>query len=352
MLNLFTSSQLSLFCTARSGETRLGQSITLPAPAADLSQQLSQAAAAGCQYVLLGVPEDIGPRANLGLAGADKGWQAFLTKFLNLQSNEFIPAKQILLLGSIECKDLQQRADVTGNGQSASPELLRQLVSELDERVAAVVQAIFAAGLYPLIIGGGHNNSYPLLKALSLSSGQKANSANLDPHSDFRPLEGRHSGNGFSYAHNAGYLEHYFVLGLHELKNSAATLTQLREAGAEYCSYQRIFVRQELHYQQALDLCIEHVVRGQGDIGIELDTDSISLMPVSAFTNCGLTVNNAEQFVFQLAKLPRSRYLHLAEAAPVQHPAGLSAGLNEAGQVLASLVIAFIQGKQHQATAI
>ena len=351
MLNLFTCSQLSLFCSVRSGETRLGQSITLPVPDADWPQQLNQAAVAGCRYVLLGIPEDIGPRANLGLAGADKGWHAFLTKFLNLQSNDFIPAKQILLLGNIECADLQQQADVN-NTEGASVEQLRQLVSMLDERVATVVQAIFDAGLYPLVIGGGHNNSYPLLKALSLSSGQKANSANLDPHSDFRPLEGRHSGNGFSYAHNAGYLEHYFVLGLHELKNSAATLTQLRDAGAEYCSYQRIFVRQELHYQQALDLCIEHVVRGQGDIGIELDTDSISLMPVSAFTNCGLTVHNAEQFVFKLAKLPRSRYLHLAEAAPVQHPAGLSAGLNEAGQVLAALVVAFIQGKQHQATAI
>ena len=54
----------------------------------------------------------------------------------------------------------------------------------------------------------------------------------------------------------------------------------------------------------------------------------------------------------QLAKLPRSRYLHLAEAAPGQHPAGLSAGLNEAGQILAALVIAFIQGKQHQAIAL
>ena len=350
MLNLFSQTQLARYCTERHGETRLGQSITLPDTNADLPEILQQAAAAGCRYVLLGIPEDIGPRANFGLGGADKGWQAFLTKFLNLQANAFLPAKQLLLLGNIDCEDLQQAA--ANATEATSVELLRQLVSKLDQRVAAVAKAIFAAGLYPLIIGGGHNNSYPLLQALSQSSGKKANSANLDPHSDFRPLEGRHSGNGFSYAHAEGFLEHYFVLGLHELKNSAATLEQLHTAGAEYCSYQRIFVRQELNYQQALELCIEHVVRGQGDIGIELDTDSISLMPVSAFTNCGISVQAAEQFVFQLAKLPRSRYLHLAEAAPAQHPAGLSAGLNEAGQVLAALVIAFIQGKQHQATAI
>ena len=105
-------------------------------------------------------------------------------------------------------------------------------------------------------------------------------------------------------------------------------------------------------YQQALEQCIDVVVQGDGDIGIEVDTDSISLMPVSAFTNCGISVQSAEQFVYQLARLPRSRYLHLAEAAPAQHPAGLSAGLNEAGQVLCALVFAFIQGKQHQAMAL
>jgi formiminoglutamase len=352
MLSVFTPHHIKQYCTDRDGETRIGQAIAVAAPAANLAQQLHQAKEAGCRFVLLGVPEDIGPRANFGLGGADKGWQAFLTKFVNLQANDFIAAGQILLLGQINCTDLQQQAAMLDNRQPAQLDTLRQLVAQLDQRVSEVVQAIFAADLYPLVIGGGHNNSYPLLKALSTSSDNIANSANLDPHADFRPLEGRHSGNGFSYAQRDGYLQHYFVLGLHELKNSAATLQQLRQSGAEFCSYQRIFVRQELSFQQALDQCIDFVVQGQGDIGIELDTDSISLMPVSAFTNCGISVQHAEQFVYQLAKLPRSRYLHLAEAAPAQHPAGEAAGLNEAGQVLAALVFAFIQGKQHQATAL
>ncbi len=352
MLNLFNKQELEQYCTARAAETRVGQCISLVAATGNLAEKLAQAKAAGCRFVLLGIPEDIVPRANLGLGGADKGWQAFLAKFLNLQANQFIAAEQILLLGHIDCDDLQQQSASLDVKQPAQLEQLRQLVALLDNRVAAITAAIFAADLYPLIIGGGHNNSYPLLKALHQSSGLPANSANLDPHSDFRPLEGRHSGNGFSYAHNDGHLQHYFVLGLHELKNSATTLEQLQQAGAEFCSYQRIFMRQEISYQQALEQCIDFVVRGHGDIGIELDTDSISLMPVSAFTNCGISVQAAEQFVYQLAKLPRSRYLHLAEAAPAQHPAGIAAGSNEAGQVLAALVIAFIQGKQHQATAL
>ncbi|GAB2906212.1 formimidoylglutamase [Rheinheimera gaetbuli] len=346
MLNLISQQQLEQYCATRSGELRIGATIRLPNLQLDLAEQLAQAKADGCRFVLLGVPEDIGPRANFGQAGAEAGWQAFLSKFLNLQSNDFIAASELLLLGAIACDDLQHKA------RGADINILRQLVSELDARLDLVAQAIFSAGLLPLIIGGGHNNSYPLLKALATVSQKRANSANLDPHSDFRPLEGRHSGNGFSYAHHAGYLQHYFVLGLHELKNSAASLTQLQQAGAEFSSYQRIFVKQELSYQQALDQCIDVVIQGDGDIGVEVDTDSISLMPVSAFTNCGISVQAAEQFVYQLARLPRSRYLHLAEAAPAQHPAGLTAGFNEAGQVLSALVYAFILGKQDQAQAI
>lgn len=352
MLNFFTHAQLQQYCSIRDGEQRLGQALSLPDPALDLAGQLAHSKAEGCRFVLLGVPEDIGPRANLGLGGADKGWAAFLSKFVNLQSNHFIAAGQILLLGEIQCADLQQQASTLDISQPLQLSQLRQLVEMLDTRVASVVQAIFTAGLLPVVIGGGHNNSYPIIKALNQASGQQVNCANLDPHSDFRPLEGRHSGNGFSYAWQDGLLKHYFVLGLHELKNSAATLAQLQQATGEFCSYQRIFVRQELNYQQALDLCIDNVVQGSGDIGIEVDTDSINLMPVSAFTSCGISVQAAEQFVYQLAKLPRSRYLHLAEAAPAQHPAGLAAGVNEAGQVLSALVLAFMQGKKDQAIAI
>ncbi|WNO60467.1 formimidoylglutamase [Rheinheimera sp. MMS21-TC3] len=348
MLKLFAPEQLSALCQTRAGEQRLGQQILLPNSSSPLAEQLQESKQQGCRYVLVGISEDIGPRANLGAAGASAGWTAFLAKFLNLQSNDFINAKQILLLGDIDCSDLQAQASELKPNVTAQLEQLRQLVEIIDQRVEQVVAEIFAAELYPIVIGGGHNNSYPIISALAKVSQQPVNCANLDPHSDFRALEGRHSGNGFSYAWQQQKLQHYFVLGLHELKNSAANLALMAQAGAEFISYQQIFVRQQYSYNQALSHCIDSIVQGNNAIGIEVDTDSISSMPVSAFTNCGVSVSAAEQFVFQLAKLPRSQYLHLAEAAPSQHPAGLAAGMNEAGQVLAALTFAFIQGKQQQ----
>ncbi len=206
--------------------------------------------------------------------------------------------------------------------------------------------AIFAAGLTPIVIGGGHNNSLPLLSALAKSQQQAVNCINLDPHADFRLLEGRHSGNGFSYAKAQGHLDKYLVMGLHELKNSASSLAQIKTAGVDVLSYQQLFVREQAPWPELLKLWLSQR-DPQQVFGIELDTDAITGMPVSAYNSCGVSVQQAEHFVYVLANQTQSRYLHLAEAAPAQHPAGLAAGMNDAGQILTALVCAFLYGKQN-----
>ncbi len=333
----------------RDGEVRLGAAWHYLNPLLALEDALAAAVQHGCRFALLGIPEDIGPRANSGNGGADLGFNAFLSRFINLQANQFAAAGELLLAGTVDCHDLQQRAALLDAADPEQLTQLRQLCSELDLRVYNVLRAIFDAGLTPIVIGGGHNNALPILQALASHAGQPVDAINLDPHCDFRLLEGRHSGNGFSYAANAGWLRKYFVLGLHELKNSTAALQQLTAAGAGYCSYQRIWQRRQVTLAQAVDQAIDFVGADENiPLGIELDTDSISGMPVSAYTNCGVTVADAEFYVWQLAQLPRVRYLHLAEAAPAQHPAGLKAGMNEAGQVLSALVLAFVQAKAAQ----
>lgn len=345
LLIRYQAATLAAFQQQRCGETRLGETLLFPDDTLPLADTLRLAKAGGARYVLLGIPEDIGPRANFGNGGADLGFQAFLKRFVNLQANDYVDGKQILLLGEINVQDLQQQSAALLSQDAEQLATLRSLCAQIDDRATPVLQAIFDAGLTPLVIGGGHNNALPLLKALALSSHGKVNAVNLDPHCDFRLQEGRHSGNGFSYASAQGYLDRYFVVGLHELKNSAAALAQLKQAGATYCSYQDLYLHQRCSFDQAVADAIEFVSGNQAPVGIELDTDSISMMPVSAFTNCGLSVREAELYVYQLAKLPQSRYLHLAEAAPAQHPAGLAAGMSEAGQVLTALVLAFIQAR-------
>lgn len=348
-LHRLQAADLAAWQQYRAGESRLGEALQFLNPLLSLDDALESAAQHGCRFALVGIPEDIGPRANFGNGGADLGFNAFLSRFINLQHNDFAVPQQILLAGTVECTDLQQQSAALDPSDAEQLAQLRSLCSELDQRVYAIVRAIFAAGLTPIVIGGGHNNALPILQALASTAGQAADAINLDPHCDFRLLEGRHSGNGFSYAQRAGWLRKYFVLGLHELKNSEAALQQMSAAGASFCSYQQIWQRRELTLGQALSQAIAFV--GADDtapMGIELDTDSISGMPVSAYTNCGVSVADAEFYVWSLAKIARVRYLHLAEAAPSQHPAGLKAGMNEAGQVLAALVLAFIQARANQ----
>lgn len=334
----YQAASLAAFQQLRDGETRLGQVLRYADPVLPLAEALTEAKQQGCCFVLLGVPEDIGPRANLGQGGSDLGWQAFIRKFINLQQNEFLDGSQILLLGELNCADLQQQS------QSADLATLRTLCADIDLRLELVLLAIFEAGLTPLVIGGGHNNSLPLLSALAKSQQQAVNCINLDPHADFRLLEGRHSGNGFSYAKSQGHLDSYLVMGLHELKNSASSLEQIKKAGVDILSYQQLFVREQAPWPELLKLWLSQR-DPQQVFGIELDTDAITGMPVSAYNSCGVSVQQAEHFVYVLASQTQSRYLHLAEAAPAQHPAGLAAGMNDAGQILTALVCAFLFAK-------
>lgn len=345
LLHFASLNSISHFISNRLGETKIGQQILLP-KASELNAVLDDFKALGAKFVLLGIPEDIGPRANLGRGGSTDGWNAFLSRFLNLQQNAFIRSEEIGLLGHIITDDLQQQSadlDLTNEDELAT---IRDLVSKLDERVTTVIKAIGERGLMPIVIGGGHNNAYGILRGMSEANNKPMAAINLDPHTDFRNLEGRHSGNGFSYATSENYLSHYFSLGMHELKNSAANIKSLNQHHFPYVSYQQIYVRREMTFAQAIDDALCYLGDCHAPVGIELDVDAISFMPASAYTNVGVELTDAQFYIHSIAQLPQASYLHLAEGAPCQHPAGMEAGTSDVGQGTAALVCSFIQSKQ------
>jgi len=336
---------LNRYLKPRLGETKVGQRLQL-APPEPLELALASLTKSGVKYALLGIPEDIGPRANLGRGGSDKGWPAFLTHFVNLQHNQYIKSEEIALIGHIQCEDLQKLSQQLNLTDKDDLSAIRQLVTQLDERVSAVIQQIVAHDLIPIVIGGGHNNALPIIQGVSQAKQGAIGAINLDPHSDFRALEGRHSGNGFSYAASAGHLSHYFCLGLHELKNSEPSLASLAQYNFKFISIQQLVSRREMTLQQALETATTYLKNSEKLIGIELDLDSISFMPASAYTNAGMSLADAQFYVHTIASQTPSCYLHLAEGAPEQHPAGVCAGNIDVGQALANLVLSFIQANQ------
>ncbi|MDZ7904177.1 MAG: hypothetical protein U5L01_17335 [Rheinheimera sp.] len=107
MLKQFQPADIAALQQSRAGETRLGQVLQYLNPLLPLADALVSAQSRGARYALVGIPEDIGPRANFGQGGADLGFQAFLSRFINLQANSHLPASEVLLVGTVDCSDLQ-----------------------------------------------------------------------------------------------------------------------------------------------------------------------------------------------------------------------------------------------------
>ena len=273
----------------RNGETKLGERLA--------SSYLKNEV----QYVILGISEDIGPQANLGLKGSKSAFKSFLSRFLNCQSNRFLSGENISILGEIKS---------TINFESI--EKARLQVEELDDFVIDVLSPIIKEGKIPIIIGGGHNNAFPLIKANYLQSNTCLDIINLDPHADCRAIEGRHSGNPFSYAKKFGFINHYTVLGLHQQYNSESIYNYLDLHKFDYS-----FFEDYLDSKSNLLVDIElFKAKTNNKIGIELDLDSIKMIPSSAFTPSGFTIEEARIYIRQLAKMENCAYLHFPEGAP------------------------------------
>ncbi len=336
VLKIYSKEDLLKITRNREGEEKLGEMVHVCE--GDWKTELKKSPA---RFVLLGIPEDIGVRANLGRAGAHTAWKPALESFLNQQNNTFLNAEDFLVLGEIHTEDLMLKAEGKSGKEKNDLNSLRELVIEIDERVCEVIKTIIEAGKIPIVIGGGHNNAYGNLKGASQALNQKINCINCDPHLDFRGLEGRHSGNGFSYAFEEGYLNKYSVLCIHEQYNTSGVLEKFKTNSEQlyYTTYEDVFVKEKLNYSRAINQCLAFL--GDGPCALEIDLDAIINVPTSAKTSSGLSPLEARQFVYRAAQQKNVVYFHLAEAAPVLSHIKAD---NKTGKLIAYLISDFVKG--------
>ena len=280
----------------RSGERRLGDHLKLRPEGEG-------------QYIFVAVAEDIGVRANMGRPGAAASPAAILESIAKLPLNAWTESLDLGWVW-VDVADLQA-ASHAHTGPDSLP-ALRELVAEVDARVEAALQPLFAAGKTPILLGGGHNNAFPLLKAAAAR--QPMNALNLDPHPDCRAMEGRHSGNGFSYAHAGGFLDRYVILGLSEHGCNEASWDMIRQTpGWTAITYESWAVRGEMDMAHARDLALKHVQHAP--FGVEVCADGILGCPSSAQSEFGWTWEQVAATVYQAGQSGQARYLHLAEVA-------------------------------------
>ncbi|MDB5019787.1 MAG: arginase [Pedobacter sp.] len=291
-LVLYSHEDISGRINLREGETKLGENVQTVSSLDDLSTCTAR-------FVILGIPEDIGIAANQGIAGASTTWEPALKALLNMQENDFLPGAELLILGYFRFPALS----------SVESEYLYDTVSDIDDQVYPLIQQIILAKKVPVIIGGGHNNAYPIIKGFSRALGSKVNVLNIDAHADLRPTIGRHSGNAFSYAIQDGFLEKYAVFGLQQ-------------------SYLTKYMQDVIRDNSNISVSYFEDLLGDGNVqaswnnfssafteplGLEIDLDALHNVLSSATSPSGFSVDEIRRILLTQGK--KLSYLHLAEAA-------------------------------------
>ena len=284
------------------------------------------------------------------MGGTDSVWVPFLTAFLNIQSNDFVTGDEILLLGHFDFGDIKYLIEQNAHGNEERIDAYRHAVNLIDEEVESLAKLVAAAGKIPVAIGGGHNNAYPLIKGTAkglykagLLPLAQINAINLDAHTDFRPSEGRHSGNGFRYAEEDGYLQKYCAVGVHEnYLPQNVWLDIVNNPFIDFITYEDIFIHEKRNFIQA----IAHATSFTEDnyTGIEIDLDCIEGTLASAATPSGISPLHARQFVNFAGMDSKPAYLHICEGATQLHDGRKD---ETTGKLISYLVSDFVKANSY-----
>lgn len=344
-LKIYTKQEILSLTKLRRFETKLGERVHALPVQADLEKSIEESTA---RYVLFGIPEDLGAKGNFGIGGADTIWLPFIQSFLNIQSSDFLDGNEVLLAGHFDFGDIQYLIDTTAKSEDEKIEAYRHAVITVDDEVEHLVKIITQAKKIPIVIGGGHNNSYPLIKGAA-KGWHKAgvielaqiNCINLDAHSDYRPMEGRHSGNAFRYAEEDGYLQKYCIVGLHEnYLPQNVWVDMVNNPFIDCITFEDIFVHEKRTFMQA----VSHATGFTEDTltGIDLDLDAIQNTMSSAMTPVGISPVQARQYIAFAAADTKAAYLHICEGATHLNDGRIDM---TSGKLVSYLVSDFLKGQ-------
>ncbi|MEO5996422.1 MAG: arginase family protein [Chitinophagaceae bacterium] len=316
--NFYHKEDIPPLTKLRRFETKLGEKIQFITNKEQLETSLQNSTA---RFVIFGIPEDIGVKANIGMGGADSVWEAFLSSFLNIQSSDFLDGEEILLLGYYNFNDI--RSLIKSNAHNSEEEIAawRHAVNLIDEEVESLVKLITSNKKIPVSIGGGQNNAYPLIKGSAkglykagLIPLAQINCLNLDSETDYRPMEGRHSGNSFRYADEDGYLQKYCVVGVHENDlPQNVWIDIVNNPFVDFITYEDIFIHEKRSFLQAVADAADFT--DDTYTGIELDLNIIENVLSNDISPSGISALHARQYINFVAKNSKCAYLNISEGA-------------------------------------
>ena len=322
--DFFNRSKTEKHLNKREGEIKIGEKLSY-------LSTFDQLAHEDAQYVLIGVPEDIGILANYGKAGASDFWDDFLSAFINLQENRYLSGNDFIIAGNIKTNDLIQQAQKSIQDHKHQLGRLSVFVETLDEWLSKIIKKVKQNGKIPIVIGGGHNNAFGMIKGVSSAQKKSINVLNFDAHTDLRWIDYRHSGNSFSYAIDQNYLNQYTIFGLDKAYTPEYIYKFIDQNKKINCVFADEIYRRtnpEIIYKA------KHEAEKLSEFGLEIDMDCVKHQPASALNPVGFFPQQLYAILQALA-IDTISYVHFCEAVKSKKFGS--------GKLVANLVFSILQ---------
>ncbi len=264
---------------------------------------------------IIGVPTDEGVKRNGGRVGAKDGPDAIRAEFYK---------KTPFVIG----KDASPSAVPVFDFGNVK---IGKTLEETHTRLSETVQTLAAAGIVPIVLGGGHDIAYP--NFVGFSSGKRnVGVINIDTHLDYRkPIPKRNSGTSFrqmldhpSSALNAMNL---VEVGIQSFANAADHYSELVERGATVFSLRD--VRAE-GVAKTLDLAYELATASVDSLYMSFDLDvvhSTDAPGVSAPLPTGFTAEEFLTAALFAGKRRKTKLIDIVEMNPKYDVDGRTAKL-------------------------
>lgn len=255
-----------------------------------------------CTVALLGLPDDTGVRLNNGRTGAAGGPKAFRAALARYGAADSAAGNLPLVFDA---------GDVMPTGS----------LEKTHERVTEVTTALLDRGLFPIAIGGGHDLTYPFVRAVAAKYPKLAG-VYFDAHLDVRETAG--SGMPFRRLIEDCGVSALHLHGFRPLVNSQEHLDWFRtHGGRTHPENAKVALPKAKNLFVSFDLDVLDAAHAPG---------------VSALNPAGWDVREAEVWVRACGADPRVRCFDVMELNPAHDPEGRTA------RVAAHLFLTFLQG--------
>lgn len=275
-------------------------------PPARFAAHIQQSLAVGCRVAILGLPDDLGVRLNNGRPGAKHGPRAFREALSRYGVAE--PAgwawPKVFDAGDV--------APAPGHDEAA--------LHETHRRVTEATAAILELGLFPIAIGGGHDLTFPFVRAVIHKFGP-VGGVYYDAHLDVRETAG--SGMPFRRLIEECGAPRLYNVGLDDCVNTRAHVEWFLAHGGEF--------------RDAADLAA--VKSDIGFASFDMDVVDMAAAPgVSAMNPAGWSSQAASRAVYEAGRLLPLRCFDIMELSPEHDESGRTARL------AAHLFLSFLRG--------